>query len=272
MFNNIKNLEKSIGKNPYDSENDLVAFIENERRPINYTEIVAPNARVIAFGESHLDMHAKVEVENSLSHLKDLGFTHLGMEFFGTELQNILDHYATTKNDNDKLILIKHLKTYSDTGAALYLQIVDKAISLGIKVLGLDMPQKEKDRYEESQNIELQQARNPFMAEQIQNVLTTNENHKIVVFAGTGHIRNIDEGDGSIAVILKSNNIPITTVDLSGRLIKMGYPYSYQGPSISECAREAGLSEEKFILPAQIKSSDASIPYDWIMHLPQVSN
>lgn len=263
--------ENLKGTTPYDSFKGLVEFIKEERQPIDYASIVNPDTRVLALGESHLDRAAKGEVRDSLDQLKEMGFTHLGLEFFGVEMQQILDSYAKIKNESDKTILIKHLKTYSKRDAELYFEIVERAISLGIKVVGLDISQKEKDHYETSQEIELLQKRNPFMAQKIEAVLSENKENKIITFSGRGHIENIDEGDGSMAVNLRNSNIPVATVDLSGRLIERGRPYSYQGLSISECAKGAGVTAEKFMLPAQTKFPNVSIPFDWIMYLPEIS-
>src|SRR3989339_605330 len=205
---------------PYDSFEGLVEFIATERQPIDYALLVRPDTQVLALGESHLDYTTKKEVENCLTQLKEKGVTHFGLEFFGIEMQPILDAYAKTRNENDKKVLMKHLETYSKKDANLYLNVVEKAFFLGIRVVGLDIPQKEKNHYETSQKIELQQIRNPFMAQKIEAILSENKKYKIVTFSGSGHIGNIDEGSGSMVVNLRSRNINVVTVNLSGRLKK----------------------------------------------------
>ncbi|TSD02499.1 MAG: hypothetical protein Athens071424_21 [Parcubacteria group bacterium Athens0714_24] len=265
-FENTKKPEETI---PYDSPKELANFISRERLPIDYSLVINDNTKVIALGESHMDSTAKKEVKNSLTQFKQLKFTHLGLEFLGTDLQPVLDNYVRGKNKKDEEILLEHFKTYSERDGELYLEIVKEAISLGIKIVALDLPQKEKDYYEESNTIELQQKRNPFMAQRVENILSGNKEYRVITFSGNGHIQNIDEGTGSIVVNLRDKNISVVTINFSGRLIEKGYPYSYQGPSISECVQSAGLASEKFILPAQTKFPEINIPFDWIIYLSE---
>jgi uncharacterized iron-regulated protein len=256
--------ESHIGATPYDSFVGLSEFIEKEKRSVDYAMLINPDTRVFALGESHLDSTTKEEVENCLTQLKEKGFTHLGLEFFGVEMQQVIEDYIKDKNEKSKEILLEHLRTYSEKDAELYLKVIEKAIALGIKVIGLDMTQKYKDSYETSQEIELLQERNQFMSQRIETILLEDEKYRIIIFTGSGHIQNEDDGTGSITVNLRNKCINVVSVLLSGRIKR---PY-YQGPDLGETAQHIGLAREKFLLPAQKLFPNARMPFDWIVHIP----
>lgn len=256
-------------ENPYKSEESLIEFIKTKRRPIDYSSIIEPDCRVLAFGESHRGLAEKKEVIDSLKQLKNMGFTHLGLEFLGVEMQEIIDRYLLDKNEKDREAIWDHLKTWSwgEIFFGTYLEIMEEAQKLGIKVVGLDMPQREKDFYQVSEEIELQQRRNPFMAKKVRDILFENPRNRVITFTGSGHIQNVDEGDGSMVLNLREDDIKIITVDLSIRIHKP--PHGGQYPNLEKCAQKAGVENEKFMLASQSHFPDSVFPFDYLIYLPE---
>lgn len=71
---------------------ELTAFIRREKRPVDYHLILDQANRVLFIGqEYHIMDSATQELIDSLSKLKDNGFTHLAMEMLDSDMQPILD-------------------------------------------------------------------------------------------------------------------------------------------------------------------------------------
>lgn len=165
--------------------------------------------------------------------------------------------------------LLRHLKRFEWTPKAveLYLEAVDMAKNLGIKVIGIDMPESERLRIWKSLNtldvtsrrFATAERRDPWMAGVVQTVLDQTANGKVVVYVGGGHARKNTQLS-SAAAHLQSQGEVVTSVNIIG-CIK-----NASDTEIGRAVGMMGLSDEKFMVP------DVNNNFDWYIHLPEVDN
>lgn len=253
-------LQPDTEKSPFGSRERLTQFMKTDRGLVDYKQMVA-NTRVLALGETHTREITKEEVIDHIEQFKDLGFTHFGMEVFGTDAQQALDEYQS--NGDKKDVLIEYLKKgfggWSPRAGELYLQMVNEAKRAGMRVIGIDLPKSEQDQYPR-EGSDRDHKRDERMAHTVSEVLAQNPENKVVTFTGTAHAGI----EGAVmAGLLASSGVEITTVSISG-----GSPSDRT--LVEQSAVEAGIDKERFMIACRSRFKDSPTPYDWIIHLPQV--
>ena len=260
-------------KNPFTKSNRpeerLKDYILREKRPIGYRSIISDETRVIAFGEHHIHEGAKREIIRALETLREKGVTHLALEMFGRDFQKELDRYIA--GGSNKRSIYENLKNcwgYPDRITDLYMDIIDNTKNSGLQLIALDIPQKTRESFTESDQIEINVLRDQKMAESIKMVLDESPNNKIVTISGLDHVSNIYESN-SMAMLLKKAGIKTTTFGLVGDIY-------HDERDIQVQTRQAGIENERFMLPYQIKFPEVNNnyypeyhtpPVDWIIYL-----
>ncbi len=259
---------------PYGSAKELRTFIEREHQPVDYGLMIKPTTRVLAMGEIHTREIAKTELSNSLEELKALGFTHLAMEMLDSSMQEVIDNYQ--KSGGGKNIIVEQLERYgwSAAAASLYLDAVDQATKVGLKVVGIHRPLSPAeevmnlfltgDKYGRVPRDLLE--RDPWMANVVHRVLDENPQNKIVVYAGQMHTMKEGRGLGSL---LQSSGTELVSVNIIGGL-KAQDDDHYHYTNVEKSVSDAGLDSERFMIPCRAKFPDAAPPVDWFVHLPKV--
>lgn len=253
--------QSEVTESPFSDGARLTAFIKKDRQLVDYSQMVSPQTRVIALGETHTREITKREVMDHLEQFRDLGFTHFAMEVFGTDVQATLNEYQVNGTRKEKLLqyLKEHWGEYSAEAADLYLQAVGEAKRVGLQVVGIDLPHSEKDQYP-LESREGSTKRDEIMAQTVRAILDENPEYKVVTFTGSFHA---GKSEDTMADILTTNGIETVTVDILG-----GKP---EGESLfEESAEKAGVAGERFMVPSLAKFPDSKTPYDWMVHLPQV--
>jgi hypothetical protein len=91
-------------RSPFGGIEQLKDYLRNERQPLDYAKIISPTTRVLALGETHASGITKSELIDQITQLKNLGFTHIGMETFKTDFQPLLDEYQATGERKDEVM------------------------------------------------------------------------------------------------------------------------------------------------------------------------
>lgn len=222
-----------------DKFNNLIIFLQTERKPVDYTQMIPPDTSVVAIGENHGMKGHKIEMLRALDTLRQLGFTHLGMEMVNSA---VLDQYLATGEGRDELIshLRKHFG-YAKETPKLYMDIIDQANKLGFKIVPIDLS------YDE------QKGSLPIM-----DILDECPSCKIVTFTGKFHSTN---SGYSMANLLARNGVKITTTIFMNT-------YKNQKNTLDQAITQANLTLERFMMPNRIFPQWAN-QSDWLIHLPQ---
>lgn len=263
--NAIKNkIEQTVDKpyqieNPFDSVDECANYIKSNRQEVDYTKMVPADSRVVSVGENHANPRAKAEFKASLQELKNLGFTHVGMEMLGTDQQQLIDEYVQTgARKNELLEQLKEFQRYRYANVN-YLEIIDEAKRLDLKIVALDMPDNLRDDLKDKGI-----SRDIWMKQTIKTILDSDTNNKIVTFSGRIHM-DAWEGSQTMAGLLREDGVSLTSVNLSGGKQTDGIWV------VDRAARKAGVDKDRFMLPCQSKLKNTAVrpSFDWIIHSPQ---
>lgn len=139
------------------------------------------DAKVLYFGERHLDVHIQVEFSKILAELRRDGFTTLALEMFPKSVQGDLDDYLADRISLSQIlkILSQHW-SYRQSG---YSKILQEAKLNGFKIIGID-------QREGVQNKDLLQnilERDDIMASTLGQYMLDHKNEKLVVYVGALH-------------------------------------------------------------------------------------
>ncbi|WP_221794329.1 ChaN family lipoprotein [Oceanobacter mangrovi] len=201
------------------------------RRPVNYQEMLPRNIEVAIFGEvSHNTNIYKIEFLKALPELKRRGFTHLGMEMFPANLQSELNKFSNTASGSKELaeFLEENWSWGNGSNSVLYFKIIEKARSLGIKIIGLDLPYDQHQQYDTCNSKQLSDgtckqsshlARNIFMTDLIANI--TNHGGRCIAFMHYYHAVYISDFEAGIKNLLDNRHI-------QNKVIKLLHPEFYQ--------------------------------------------
>lgn len=248
-------------RSPFGDREQLREYIRKERQPVDYSRMVTPTTRVLALGEAHTREITKREVIDHIKQFRDLGFTHFGMEVFGTEAQPILDEYQKTGGRKEELMehIRKGFGGWSPNAGELYLKAVDEAKRVGMRVVAIDLPMSEQEQYK-SGGMDRGHKRDDRMSQTVQAILNENPEHKVVTLTGSGHA---GKSDNEMAGLLAASGVEIVTAAILG-----GSPT--RRTWFESSAIDVGVATERFMSACLAKFPDSRTPYDWIIHLPQV--
>lgn len=223
---------------------ELINFFQTDRKPVDYTQMIFPDSSVVAIGENHRMKGHKIEILQALDSLRQLGFTHLGVEMVHSAE---LDQYLATGEGRDETI--SHLRKHFGHGKEnpkLHMDIFDQANQLGFKIVPID-------------NLNDDERREQHMANSVTDILDEDPSYKIVTFTGEFHSTN---SGYSMANLLARNGVKITTI------IFMNIFKNQKNTAMDKAIRQANLTLERFMLPNRIFTQWA-IQSDWLIHLPQ---
>ncbi len=239
-----------------------ISFVESAKQPIDYGKIVTPGCRVLAFGENHLARTIMEELCKAMPKLSSLGFTHFGMEAFGTNIQEILDQYQPQRTPALREQLLDHTKEQFGWKPNEYMAVVDAAKSAGLRVLGLDIPKNERDLLVGDEETE---KRNACMASIVQSRLDADSLHKVATLTGRAHAFHVP--NPVMASLLVDKGSEATPVDLiDPAYVKTGFgrePAFYEEAILLSNARD-----EVFMLP--VKDFEPEAYMSWIIYVSRL--
>lgn len=223
---------------------ELAEFITREKREVNYEALIDPTVRLAAFGETHSRYGPKEEVIINLETFRKMGFTHVGLEYFGTELQEAIDDYCEGGTEESKQKLIQHLTDkwdYHPRFIDMCFQIIDIANKIGLRIIAIN--RKLGESAEKTDRA---------MAENVSKVFEQDPNNKIITLTGNAHVAK-DNPDSFVAKLQKKYKV--TTIRMVGGLKK--------GTDIfSRASGQNNTDQAKWAIPGPIYC-------DWIIHFPQ---
>lgn len=247
---------------PYSTIHELTTFIKQERETINYAEI-AQNSRVIALGEEHgVDGYLEEELI-ALGQLKTKGFTHVGMEMVLPSIQGLIDRYIQTGEGKDEIV--QHLRDDWGYTPERYMDIIDAAKELGLKVVGIGMPKEEKDAIPD--DLERERTSDAYMASAVERVLQENPLNKVITITGYAHAIK-SQVSLTMASILMQDGITIVSARFSGGKIRRRKILN----DLELAAERAHVRWYPFMLPAIVKFPESKNrpPVDWEIYVPQL--
>lgn len=251
-------------KEPFPSRlMDIVTFLQTDRKPVDYTQMIAPDCPVVAIGENHGMIGHKIEMLQALGPLRQLGFTHVGMEMVNPADQSLLNQYLATGGGRNELF--SHLKKhygYTKENPKLYMDIIDQANKLGFKIVPIDLSNVEKiplSVYDSTG----EKISDQHMANSVMKILDECPSYKIVTFTGTYHVTNKRD---SMQDLLARDGVKITTINFMST-------YRNQKKTMDKAIRETNLTLERFMMPNRTFSQWRNQSH-WLIHLPEteVSN
>ena len=221
-----------------------------KRTDTDYSRLIG-NAQVVMLGETHHETSDyQDEVANSLQRFKQLGYTHFAMEMLQTD-QDLT---------NSKVVINDLVDTFTLGHAKVYKQ----AKSLGLKIIGLDMPISKQIKLGSQRNTNLYKNRNHWMVDSI--LKTLKLGHKAVIFVHHGHALG---STGSMRVpdehgmrsLLKRNNISIVYIQVAGGAWDRG-TCEKRGSEVANLAQKDAAQNSRFV-------STGGLGIDYVLHLPQ---
>lgn len=254
--------------------------ISHKTLPLDYGQILGAN-RILGFCDEHELVSVKLRLAEDLPRLKSLGITHLGLEMFYSDMQDILDEYVT-RGKNFELIA-KHLKdnwSHEEVAHLGYIELVKSARKYGLRIIALDVPKRIDDENDEERRQKNKVAdldfvvlfRNKFMASVIEHTLAETDS-KIAILIGKAHYN----GNASVKSLLA--NCGIVTADFFGGKIfcvirgagGSGYLEVTPVSPLEETLHSTDLAKKLFMLNNDAKLGISyNLEYNWLIHLPEI--
>jgi len=262
-----------------------IDFVTSQRQPVDYLQITQ-NTRAVNFGESHDHLAPKDELAEHMPEFADLGFTHLGMEFFNSDFQPTLDKYFDTGQEREKILTYLVRKNslggivteYSLEYGKRYMQIVEAARKNNLRILGLDLPQDQFDKRRE----EITQAGKADVQRrnELEQILTDEREENMssvtasILEAPGARMMNFTGGNHNdrVATMLEeTTGIKGTSVNFTSKtdLIET-WLFEY-------ATYEVGSEDERFMVKItpewkrRLDSQDKLLRDDYLIHLPSLT-
>lgn len=254
--------EKSTGVEKLEPKGDTA--IEKSIEPVNYGEL-AKGKQIVAIGESsHTTIMYKTEMTNSaLTELHSHGFNILALEALNSseKTKKLLKQYADTEGEGTQAIFSEVQKHFDqqDLQTKQYINIISKAHSLKMKIIGLDLPKEKQNKYIDE--AEKRRQRDSNMFETIKEVLDKEPEAKIVTYTGDSHVKNSPETMGGM---LKQTYKDVSLVKLLG--IRGDRT---QSTTLELAAYAANLHYKRFMVSAEkFPIAETTTQHDWYIFLP----
>lgn len=199
-----ENANYSEGVSPQWCIEDILPF----RLEVDYSRIIAADTDVLMFGETHNIAQGKQELVWNMHLFKELGFTHIGLEMFTTDVQFMLDEFNRTGENRAEVLRYLYGQWGYPDMVENYMEILDVARAEGIQVVALDMPTRQQDNYVDF--TEQLTARNEYMSRIISGILKQEGNRRIITLNGALHL------EGMSALMRKNYEINVTSVAFTG--------------------------------------------------------
>ncbi|MCX5657106.1 MAG: hypothetical protein NTZ48_02600 [Candidatus Omnitrophica bacterium] len=190
--------------------NLVVDYILPQRRDVNYQDMISPETRVVAFGERHTAFAQIDELIKNMQLFKEMGFTHLLLEYFSIDMQKDLDNYFEAKEGSAKEWLYSIL---IDTAFRLrfpkypypnrVMELLEAAKRKGIRPIALEGNYTEPRWY-------WQDSDKAYVAKKI---LESDGNNKILSLTGSSHINeDLRGGNYSFVGRLRASGYAVTAI------------------------------------------------------------
>jgi hypothetical protein len=247
-----------------------IKFITEHGEPTDPEKAIPPGTRVVNLGEDHLQLAHKKEAGLFLGSLKDMGFTHFGIEMVDADDQQLLETYLVTHEGREQLIEnINKSFGYRDESGASYLDLIDTAYALGYSIRTIDLSIEEQKKIKAKNELyddrPWLEARDKAMAKSVGDILDDDPHNQVVTFVGSKHGSKkdahfllhkgkIQDSPPTMTQLLASDGIPVSSVRfVSGERGDRG---------LSQAIYAAGRTDERFMFP------DSNSAYDWNVHVP----
>jgi len=220
--------------------------------------------RVIFLGERHTTISDKQELVDNLSLMRNAGLTHLAFEMFSASMQGAIDRYYQSGDNRNEIFsyLQDHWGDKGEGVAEKYMEIVDTAKNLGIKIIAIDI---DSDEYQSKNPSETWVKRNRQWAKLIAEKLEDGE-AKVLVYHGSGHAGYYPVDDRANNELRKLGHDSLTVKYCGGEMFEKGYVYGFDD-KVAKSAVELDLQKNRFAVNVNRSTSRGG---DLYIHLPQV--
>lgn len=118
------------------------------------------------------------EKQQDLKGLKDLGFTHLGLEMVSTDDQQAIDRYLQDRVEDQLVEVLEKWRYWLPQGTDSYLELIKEAKNVGLNVFGIDIPRSEEN---------WQDKQDEWMTNSVRKILEQVDANKVITFTGIDH-------------------------------------------------------------------------------------
>jgi len=162
-----------------------ISYIEMNAQQLNFADLILNEVPIIYFGEKHGDLQPKKMFLEEMNTLKMSGITHLAMEMFNSNRQEMLDQYYSDELPREEIINL--LRDEWGWLPNAYMEVVDAAKENSIKIIALDG----RHLIVDEEGLEEKLKRDYHMAQVLGKVYNQTSTDRIVVFAGQSHTQQI---------------------------------------------------------------------------------
>ncbi|MBM3309564.1 MAG: hypothetical protein FJY77_04850 [Candidatus Altiarchaeales archaeon] len=229
---------------------------------VDYGKILA-GKQVLVIGDTTHTMPENVEeLAVNVKQFRKNGVTHIALEALKSIHQKEVDAFLAGKISDQEMASIIKADWHSPRAQEPYLRLL-KACRKGIKVVALDIPDRNVNSVEGYPGMPTSVARNYVWANRIMQALGEKRQDgrkpKIVVFGGTSHTQDF-KYERTVTQLLRGEK-----VEVESAVIVIGDPRELDGLQQKIYGRsiELGLSEKRFMAPGW-----SAIAHNRVIYVP----
>lgn len=254
------------------NQSQVTDFVAKHRERVDYSRIWPKDVPIIFFGERHTLSSDHDEVIEHLKELKERhGLTHIALEAINQKDQPALDRYMAGKMSREEFA--QYVSRFGPEMAEKFLQQIDLAKKLGLKVLALDDNTNNSGTPRSSQDDLAWRIRNDNWARTIDKVLKQHADARVLVFCGSGHSRYTDNHATDISaneILKRQYGRESVVVKFAGGAPGEGERREFidVGNRTSNAAQQLKVDQERFAV--RLNRSELVRDADYVIHLPQI--
>lgn len=240
----------------------------SEKTDVDYSSMWSSTDKVLFIGEHHTKPAEEKEFLENMDGFKTQGATHIGLEMFQSDIQPLLDMYMAESGRVSltslklKMYLNKYWGEYGSEGVDGYMKIVEKAKSLGLKIVAFDMPMEGDTTTPEAMKM-----RNVYWADTLSKVIEADPEARIVALGGDEHL-GYKKPEPSVNELLLQKGIPSTSLILLGGEKRLEGSSQDEESKIYDLVKKGNLEKSRFSL--DVRKLPGARNADYYVHMPQV--
>lgn len=234
-------------------------FVSRYREEVDYGKLWSKDDPVLFVCERHMFFASKDEIIGQMEGLKDLGMTHLAIEMIRSADQDKIDKYAEGELKREAIIELLIHWNKREGMAEKYVQVIDKAISLGIKVIGIDLPSMDNGDLQDFKK------RDENWSHIIANQINSKDKARVLVFCGVNHAAYYPAVDRANNILSSKYGISSKVIDFTSGQLATDAIFSID-EKIDSAASSLGISGDYFMIRGNVSENR---PADGYIHLIQ---
>ncbi len=246
---------------PFYTEEAFSLFIKSCSMEIDLKKLLG-NANLAVFGDgSHAEESSKQFIADNVGALKEMGFTHIGLEAFvaNEEEEGLINNYLETGEGREKLEKILQGVKCPET-ADDEMKILDAARENGMKVFGMSPPQLVVGGVKKART---KDERDDYTSKRVAEMYESGKVSRMLIAIGPNHLKEGCLADKITALVPE---VEARKVQIIGMEPENIYYLQYENFKLERVIREQEMGEEEFMFSG--KSPDGTS--EFLLHLPQI--